>query len=340
MADGPSDPEHASMLIVRAVVDAVTDAGHDAAPVLEAGQLTLDDLEDVDRTVCFEDEEAVWRAAVEVTADPALGLHAALALRRGRFGALEFAMRHSANLTEAIQRLARFGRLLHGTRLFEFAPRSRGGAALIYHSPHSDDLVEVVGDFALAAVLVTVNDATGTRLDVRAAYLARPAPTDRAAYEAVFGPNVRFDAPQWRLDFSAITLATPMHGADASLVEVLEGYLARDLEALDANASFLARLHDAIRAHLVEGDGSIAAVADELGIGERTLQRRLSELETTYSDELDFVRRELAQRLLARPDVTIEGVALVLGYGEVSSFHRAFRRWTGTTPGRFRRSVS
>jgi len=340
MSEDHGDRDHASMLIIRAIADAVRDAGHDPAAVLAAGGLAPEDLDDLDRMIGFDDEEAIWRAARRVTADPALGLNAALALRRGRFGALEHAMRHSANLTEAIQRLARFGRLLHGTRLFEFVPRSEGGAALLYHCPHSEDLVETVGDFALGAVLRTVNDATATKLDVRAVYLARRAPADRAAYESVFGPNVRFDAPEWRLELSAITLATPMHGADASLVEVLDAYLERDLEALDANEGFLARLHDAIRAHLVDGESSIAAVARDLGLGERTLQRRLSDADTTYTDELDFLRREIAQRLLARPDVTIEGVALVLGYGEVSSFHRAFRRWTGTTPGRFRRSVA
>ena len=73
-----------------------------------------------------------------------------------------------------------------------------------------------------------------------------------------------------------------------------------------------------------------------LGVSERTLQRRLTELGRSFSDVVEDFRREEAARLLATPGLHLVEVAGRLGYAEQTSFTRAFRRWTGTTPGAWR----
>lgn len=336
----PLSPPRVAMLIPRAIVRGVGGWGPDAERVLSAGSLSWSDLDDADATMSVACEEAMWRAAVLLDGGALIGLRAARALGRGAFGALEYSVRNSATLTEGMQRLVRFARLLHGAQVFRFDPGARGGGVLSYRSPHVQDapIAAVVGDFALAAVLLIGRDATGSALPVSEARLARAAPRSSADYVDVFGPDVRFGAADWSLSFSPETLAMPMRAADNELCEVLDRYLTRDLVALDASETFLARLRVQIKDLLGSGEPSIASVAAGLELGERTLQRRLRDIGTSFHDELNHVRRDLALRLLRQPDVTVTGVALLLGYGEVSSFHRAFRRWTGTTPGRFRRN--
>jgi AraC-like DNA-binding protein len=69
----------------------------------------------------------------------------------------------------------------------------------------------------------------------------------------------------------------------------------------------------------------------------RTLRRRLADADTSFQRVVDELRRELAASYLGDPGIKTAEVAFLLGFAEVSTFHRAFRRWTGTTPVAFRR---
>ena len=95
----------------------------------------------------------------------------------------------------------------------------------------------------------------------------------------------------------------------------------------------------AFRANVASGAevrAMVEAAGAALGISARTLQRRLQEEATTFAEVVDGVRRDLAAAYLQNAEYTAAEVAFMLGYAEASSFHRAFRRWTGTTPEAFR----
>jgi AraC-like DNA-binding protein len=98
-----------------------------------------------------------------------------------------------------------------------------------------------------------------------------------------------------------------------------------------------------VREELTSIDGAphmIARVARRLAMSERTLRRRLAEENTTFRDLSDEVHRMLAEELLATGALSVEDVALRLGYAEATSFIAAFKRWTGTTPARHQRAVA
>jgi AraC-like DNA-binding protein len=80
----------------------------------------------------------------------------------------------------------------------------------------------------------------------------------------------------------------------------------------------------------------VGVIAAQLAMSERTLQRRLGERSTKFAEVVDRVRRSWAERYLADDRLAIGEIAFLLGYGDVSNFHRAFRRWTGLTPAGFR----
>jgi AraC-like DNA-binding protein len=73
-------------------------------------------------------------------------------------------------------------------------------------------------------------------------------------------------------------------------------------------------------------------------MNQRTLARRLQSEGTTFSALFDDLRRGLALRYLLRSDLRISEVVFLLGFSEVATFYRAFRRWTGQTPVEYRRS--
>ena len=85
-----------------------------------------------------------------------------------------------------------------------------------------------------------------------------------------------------------------------------------------------------------EHDSRLTTVARKLGLGSRTLQRRLREDGSTYQSLLGQVREQLAKQYLREGDKPLSEIAYRLGFGHATEFHRAFRNRTGTTPGRFR----
>lgn len=83
---------------------------------------------------------------------------------------------------------------------------------------------------------------------------------------------------------------------------------------------------------------TLRQVAQRLHLSERSLQRRLDAEGTRFADLVDEVRRELALRYIADERLALGEVAYLLGFAEPSPFHRAFKRWTGTTPTAARRA--
>jgi len=81
-------------------------------------------------------------------------------------------------------------------------------------------------------------------------------------------------------------------------------------------------------------------IAKALLLSARTFQRKLAEQGTNFTELLGQVRRELAEHYIADPDIPVTEISYLLGFSDVSSFSRAFKRWTGTPPAAFRDRVA
>ncbi len=126
------------------------------------------------------------------------------------------------------------------------------------------------------------------------------------------------------------------HRKRGAFAHVLAG-MEKRLAGGEGFPALVAEVRVAIARQLSEGRPSgIAAVSSRLLISRRTLQRRLSELGTTFQQQLDGVRRTTASRLLATTELDAVAIAMLLGFAEPNSFVRAFRAWEQTTPTRWR----
>ncbi len=191
-------------------------------------------------------------------------------------------------------------------------------------------------DYTFGAVVgrVRANDRPAHRPDL--VELRRPAPVDPAPYVDVFRCDVRFGAEADQLWFSREEWDAPLDTADPTLARVLEAHAAARLEwASAAGPRVPADVRAAIIGALPDG-APVQRVARRVHMSVRTLQRRLGQAGLTYRDALDSVRSELARQYLQDARVAIAEVATLLGFADQSSFHRAFERWTGESPGRWR----
>lgn len=322
-----------STLVTRAIVAVARQVGVDIDTRLRTAGIDEASLTDPHGVVTHELKDRVWAIVDEAVADPAFGLMAARLLERGAFRGLEYAVRASATLGEGLELLVRFDRVLHGQGILSLQGEE-DATAVVYHPPAPGRASSA--DFALATIVVLGADATGRRLVPDRVELAHPAPADPTPFTELFGRPVEFGAPVDRLVLGAALLSTPMREADPVLRDVLAGYIDGELAALPTTFAHATAVRRALPLVLRGGDATLEATARQLGTTARLLRARLTAEGETFSRLRDEVRRALALRYLADPDLSIPGVALLLGYSEARAFHRAFLRWTGRTPGRAR----
>ena len=108
------------------------------------------------------------------------------------------------------------------------------------------------------------------------------------------------------------------------------------LESLPKADSYSERVRQVVWPHLSEGLPTLKEIAADLALSGRSLQRRLREEKTSFGEVVDGLRHEKACLMLRDPNLAVYEVGYLLGYSDPSTFHRAFRRWQGTSPARFR----
>jgi AraC-like DNA-binding protein len=191
-------------------------------------------------------------------------------------------------------------------------------------------------EMTVAVFVARFRQGTGGRFQPSRVLVRAGAPGRSAVHEALLGVPVETGAPAAALVMDEAAWRLPLRGADPCLRGVLQQALvASGLEApgvSDLEQAIRARLRDALPA----ATATPVRVARLLGMSERTLQRRLGESGSSFTALLEDFRRAEAMRLLADTDVALAEVAARLGYAEQTSFTRAFRRWSDTTPAAWR----
>lgn len=150
---------------------------------------------------------------------------------------------------------------------------------------------------------------------------------------------MRFGTDQCAFSFDPAYLRAPLRAADPKLAEMLERYAKEALGALPDPGRVAGQVRALLIQGLPNGETSLGTIAKQLAVSDRSLQRQLQEEGTNHKKLLDEVRRELATRYLAEGrDLSVSEVAYMLGFSETAPFFRAFKKWTGQTPGEFRKA--
>lgn len=286
--------------------------------------------------------QRLWPLVMAATHDPYFDLHIGRNINFATAGTLAYVLMHAPTVGAAITQLCRYQDVAcQGVRTFQTsAPEWPGGiwlnleltSAAIIHPQY-------VLNSELSIYRAAFATLTGQPVVPRAVRLAYPRPADTREHEQAFGTaNLEFDAPRTQVAFDAATLARPVLHANPALFPLFEQHAAALLAQLPTSQppTLVERVRSEI-VRLLKGElPTLAAVADCLHLGVRTLQLKLKEVGHTYQQLLDAVRSDLAQRHLRESHLSITDVAFLLGYSEPSVFVRSFKKWTGQTPGAFR----
>jgi AraC-like DNA-binding protein len=274
--------------------------------------------------------------AIASHADPEFPVRAGARLPWGEAGLIDYVNGSRATLGAALESLVRFVRVVGTNSHYVLDDEPRGPfLRAIYEPPPPAELERMLSEFTLSLVFGRLRDITGRDVGTEVRFAHDPPPW-APVVRARFGCRVVFGARAAGIGFARESLSFPSRRADPRLERIVEQYALEVLRADPENDSLAASTAAAVRAALPDGAPTMRRIAKQLGTSERTLRRRLAEHSLTFERLRDAELERLARELLGSQRSSVEEIAYLLGFSEARAFQRAFKRWTGSTPGAFR----
>lgn len=312
--------------------------GVTAGALLEGTGVTLAALRDPATRLPLPQCAALVARARSLSDEPALAFLMGTQMRLSWHGFLGFAAMTASTVRDALEIAQSFS--LTRTAAFGISSYVEGDVAALVLEERAP--LGELREFAVITLLVGISQIaramTGEPLTgVAECAFPEPSYAERVlrGQSAQTGGTMLFDRPSHRLLFAATVLDMPVVTADPIATQLARAECDRELSALAETVGFVGR----VRALVARGDEGMRAsdeVAHRLHVSPRTFKRRLSAHGTSFSALREEVRRQRALLLLANRQLTLSDVAGRLGYSDVANFTRAFRRWTGQTPARYR----
>jgi AraC-like DNA-binding protein len=288
-------------------------------------------------TVAWDVPNELLHAVARAVSAPDVALRVAVQLSARRHKLVELAVRASANVREACARLAKWVPLVHDGLEASVEEDGAEGHFTLRTPRRPRGAGRFIHELALAHALSEIRAGVGD-LTVSRVWFAHARPSDIAPLGEFFGTNsLSFGYDDSGFAIAASDLVRPMQRADARAVETIAPLVDAELRVTGSSPALAARVAARIEASLPDGV-DVAEIAEGMHMSSRTLQRRLEDEGTRFTEVLDRARFDVARRLLADPSHSLLDVAFRLGFSDLATFSRAFKRWAGKPPGQWRRS--
>lgn len=327
----PEAPAFLPALTLQAQMQGLAALGLDMALVRErVGPLP----ESPDALVPRQQYLEMWSQAQALFGQPGLPSALAMAIPFGAFGLLDYLVGSADTVGGCCESaVLHFSMVAKDTRP-EIEPVDDG--AHIVRVRGDATLPPMALEFTMALFVGRLRHVTAGRFKPTCIGLPVPRPAEDALRPRLLDAAIRYGFPCAEMQVDAQQWQLRNGNADPLLNATLKR-IADQLNLVEPGGTPLEQaLRPRLRAALAQGRADLARVASLLGVSERTLQRRLADEDRSFSDLVERFRREEAMRLLCDPALHLAEIAGRLGYTEQTSFTRAFRRWTGTTPGAWR----
>jgi AraC-like DNA-binding protein len=309
--------------------------GVDPLEVLAAAGLSPHALDNPEATIPYRAVGLLAVASCERTGRPHFGLDIGREIRTSTLGILGELMRNAPTLRVALQDFALHQhRHAHGGVVYLMEDQLQAFFGYAVYQPNVPGNSMICDGAAMGAFTVFCELTGGSSTSGVEVLISRSEPLNVAHYRRSFGVKLSFNADQTAIVFPRRMLEQPIAGASARRRRMLEEQI-RALWFAGDNDIFT-RLRRELRIALIRGHVSAITIAAQLRMNRRTLDRRLSALGLPFQKALDETRCEYAQQLLAYTRLEIAKIATIVGYTDPSVFTRAFVRWAGLTPSRWR----
>ncbi|AIO72909.1 helix-turn-helix domain protein [Burkholderia multivorans] len=319
------------------LIEVASELGIDTHAVLAGTGLDLEAIANPFTLTSPQQFLAAARNALRLYAHSDLGVRVGRRLHATSYGMFGYAMLCSESMAHGFDSAVKFHRLANGMLDIRWA--TQGDAACWLFSdrdamllPGMDTAVyHFLIDMQFALHVTITKDAMGSWCVPARAQFARPRPAHAALLSEVLECPLAFDQPHNVLSYPAAWLSRAPQLANTITAAQVSSHCASLLEEFRSQSDITRRVYQ----ELTRTPGrfpDIDIIAEGLCMTARTLRRKLEAAGTSYSEMLTSVRRALAIDYLGTTTLTIEDIALALGFSDSVSFRHAFKRWTGKTP--------
>jgi AraC-like DNA-binding protein len=325
-------------VILSGAAERIRAGGRQPAGIARRAGIPLQALKDPDILVHGRAVMQFFELASQACSNRLWGLelaaHASLA---AIIGPLWILVRNARSVRQMCQDLATNFDLYSSAAMTSFQP-VRGGALMSWSAAVGQADSEVqMAEFALATILRELRMHAPPDWTPQAISFRHEAPDDLRLHRKLFGPHLHFNSDRNALLLDDAMLARPLHGGVPHARSLIRTVLRQDEDPGDAGVSL--RVEGIVRTLLPFAPCTIREVSRAMGLSPRTLQERLQHEDKRFKDIKDAVRADLALKYLQHSQMSATQIADTLGYADLTSFSRSFRRWHGRTARAQRREM-
>jgi AraC-like DNA-binding protein len=255
----------------------------------------------------------------------------------GDLSILGYIMASCRTVGEALEKVGKYFGVI-GSVLNIYLKVEGDYAKLIYdmrkHFPNN--CIRHCIDTGLANFYAMTKNIASEPVEIKEVWLKTEAPKDQGEYNRIFKCPIKFAQPIAALVFPSNVLDVPLRHPNSALLSLLEHHANSFLSKIDEKDYFSRKISLLLFEQIQGNNPTIEDVSKDLGMSIRVLQKKLKEEGVTFSEIATNVRKELAKSYLAEKRYTIDDITYLLGFSEPSVFRRAFKTWTGSTPGQYR----
>jgi AraC-like DNA-binding protein len=321
--------------IVRTLLDCLDLSLEDTRAFLTDSGIDPSSLNDDYGRISFRQWSKLQLLALERSDDPACGLHLAEQTTIGAFSVLGYLFLNCQTAREALRQFFRYYQLLMDGPAPEFIEDGDHAKLIYHHNATHPHLSRFCSEYVLSCLFQIGNKFSANSGHVIAVGFQHPAPAYVDEYHRIFNCTVNFEQDSDYIIYDRASLEVPQLHSDAYLVQLLEKRAEEILRVWKNDQPLRGKIEKHLQSLEPFGKPNLNDVAKSLSLSARSLRRKLQEEGTTFSKVVDEVSAAIAKQRLSFTGDSIQEIAFNLGFSQASSFHRAFKRWTGITPAQF-----
>jgi AraC-like DNA-binding protein len=328
-----------SVAATTGLLEAIAARGGDADQILRKSG--------IDRSVFSEPEgfipsslfAGILEEAAQATADDCFGLHLGENYNPRNIGPLVYVVLNSPTIRAGIENFERYLHVYNEAGKWFFTSEGNRGYIRYLLTDLGIKSLRQSNEHEMTIAINTLRMMVGSQWAPKEVQFAHEAPEQTSEHLRIFHAPVSFGCKTNAIVTDLHFVEREVPAADQRLYQILKRYLDHVLSEMPREDTLLASVRRATAETMRDGDLKLARVAKQMAMSARTLQRQLKERGVDFKQLTDETRRRFAVNYLKERKNTLTEVAFLLGYSELSAFNRAFKRWTGSTPLDYRRSV-
>ncbi|MBB6520840.1 AraC family transcriptional regulator [Pseudoteredinibacter isoporae] len=321
---------------VAILSEMLKDYGHPTEPMLATVGLSNEYLDQPDASITDQQLRHLLETAAKISGDSALGLHFGQRLTLTSHGVVGYALMSCNNLFSALDLLMKYYRLLMNSAMLTIEQGT--DHILLEHKNLGQDLMNPNFDEEIfsAGIVTAVRQLLHREKLPMELYFVYPEPEHVEEYHKTFDCPIHFEHHRNVIKLENNLLQEKPEFANPSMLKIYQQQCDKLLARLDDKAD----LSSSVRRMLISensGFPKLEAMAEKFHMSPRTFRRRLQDEGNSFQKISDEVKRQLAEDYLRNANFSIETIASLVGFNDISNFRRAFIRWTGESPASFQK---